>query len=282
MRGIDLHSQQAYVLCRNEFGPERVMFAPCSKRIAIMRTSLIACLSAITVAGLSASAMAGAAPEDAIATLQKRGYTAIEIVPDDAPGYQASACKGGSRFSITMDAQTNIIDVDPRGKCGGEERDYAAAPPPPPQEVPPTLQEAPVSPPGYNDRAYKDAYPVEPAPGPDYAHAPLLDLLYRKGYYNIRVIDQDDDELEVLACKNGRLYEIEIKYSGRIDDIDRKGRCGPRWRASSNDTVVDAPFTGVRVGRRGRVDVEAPFTGVHVDRRGVHIRAPFVDFTVPR
>lgn len=232
-----------------------------------MKAAFIAGLSAIAVFSLSSSAMAGAAPEEAIATLQKRGYTAIEIVPDDAPGYQASACRGGSRFGITMDPQANIIDVDPRGHCGGEERNYAAAPPPPPQE-------------GFG--GYKDEYRGRPAPGPDFAHAPLFDELYRRGYYDIRVIDEDDDEIEVLACKNGRLYEIEIKYNGRIDDIDKKGRCSARRHSGKYGTNVHAPFADVHVGRRGRVDVEAPFTGVHVGKRSVHIRAPFVDFTVPR
>lgn len=232
-----------------------------------MKAPFFSCLTAIGLLGLSATAFAGAAPEEAIATLQKRGYTAIEIVPDDAPGYRANACKGGDRFGITMDRQSNIIDVDPRGRCDGAPREYAAAPPPPPHE----------SVEGYKGEYYGQAEPR----GPVLAHSPLFDQLYRRGYYDIRVIDQDDDEIEVLACKNGRLYEIEIKFNGRIDDIDKKGRCRSGRHSGKNGSVVDAPFTGVRTGR-GNVDVDAPFTGVHVDRRSVHIRAPFVDFTVPR
>jgi len=244
------------------------MFRNLHHRKKIMKVSVLVCLSALAIAGFSAPAYAGAAPEEAIATLQKRGYTAIEIVPDDAPGYVASACKGGNRFGITMDRKSNIIDVDPRGSCTGAPQTYAAAPPPPPQE---SIE-------GYKGENYGRR--TEPS-GPAVAHAPIFDELYRRGYYDIRVIDQDDDEIEVLACKGGRLYEIEIKFNGRIDDIDKKGRCKSRRHSGKNDTVVDAPFTGVRVGR-GKVDVEAPFTGVHVGRRSVHIRAPFVNFTVPR
>ncbi|MDH3579719.1 MAG: hypothetical protein OEM91_03745 [Hyphomicrobiales bacterium] len=101
-----------------------------------------------------------------------------------------------------------------------------------------------------------------------YSPQGIVDLLYSKGYYNIRIVDIDDDEYEVLACKRGRLYEIEIKRNGRIDDIDREGRCGRRH---------------ARAGYHGRdVHVHAPFTGVHVGRGGVHVRAPFVDLYVPR
>ena len=98
-----------------------------------------------------------------------------------------------------------------------------------------------------------------------YSPRGIADLLHSKGYYNIRITDIDDDEYEVLACRGRWLYEIEIKRNGRIDDIDREGRCG---RAHA--------------GRRGEVHVHAPFTGVHVGRGGVHVRAPFVDLHIPR
>ncbi len=222
-------------------------------------------LSGVVATGLATPALAGAAPEDAIATLLQRGYASIEIIPGEAPGYEAKACKGGSRFAITMDAQTNIIDADPLGACDSEPRRYAAAPPP--------ATEAPGM---HKNEAYGQ---VEP--GPATAHADIFDRLYRQGYYDIRVIDTDDDEIEVLACKKGRLYELEIKYDGRINDIDRKGRCDPRRHSGKNDVDVDAPFSGVRVGK-GDVDVEAPFTGVHVGRGDVRIRAPFVDLRIPR
>jgi hypothetical protein len=222
-------------------------------------------------AGIAAPAHAGAAPEEAMSVLQKRGYTDIEIAADESPGYQARACKGGTHFSITLDRQTNIIDVDPQGSCGGDQtRDYAAAPAPEPEPI------APAPPPESHGGFKEDGYR-----GPVTAHTPLFDQLYRRGYYDIRVIDSDDDEIEVLACKGGRLYEIEIKRNGRIDDIDRKGRCGPRRYSGNDGTHVEAPFSGVHT-RRGRVDVEAPFTGVHVGPDGVHVRAPFVDRFFPR
>lgn len=101
-----------------------------------------------------------------------------------------------------------------------------------------------------------------------YSPRGIADLLYSKGYYNIQITDIDDDEYEVLACRRGWLYEIEIKRNGRIDDIDREGRCGPAHAG--------------RRGARREVHVEAPFTGVHVGKRGVHVRAPFVDLHVPR
>lgn len=63
-------------------------------------------------------ARAGAAPEDAASLLEQRGYSDIEIEPNDAPGYQAWACKGGTRFAIKMDPANNIVDVDPVGHCG--------------------------------------------------------------------------------------------------------------------------------------------------------------------
>lgn len=111
----------------------------------------------------------------------------------------------------------------------------------------------------------------------------IADLLYSRGYYNIRIVDSDRDEYEVVACKGGWFYEIEIKRNGRIDDIDREGRCDPRRYGGyySGDVNVSAPYTGVGVNR-GRVAVDAPFTGVRVGERGVRVRAPFVDLYVPR
>lgn len=101
-----------------------------------------------------------------------------------------------------------------------------------------------------------------------YGPRAVADMLHARGYYNIEITDIDDDEYEVLACKGGTLYEIEVGRDGRIDDIDREGRCGPRHAYSGH--------------HRGEVHVEAPFTGVHVGRDGVHVRAPFVDLHVPR
>lgn len=98
----------------------------------------------------------------------------------------------------------------------------------------------------------------------DYGPRGVYDLLHSHGYYGIRIVDQDDDEYEVLACRGGWLYELEVDRRGRIEDVDRKGRCGPGY------------------AYRGDVDVHAPYTGVHVGRDGVTVRAPFVDLHVPR
>jgi len=51
-------------------------------------------------------AHAGAAPEEAIAQLQERGYSDVEIEPNEAPGYQAWGCKSGTRFAINLDADS--------------------------------------------------------------------------------------------------------------------------------------------------------------------------------
>ena len=96
----------------------------------------------------------------------------------------------------------------------------------------------------------------------------IADLLHARGYYDIRIVDRDKDDYEVLACKGKWLYEIEIKRNGRIDDIDREGRCSPRHTY------------GPRY--RDGVNVRAPYTGVHVGKRGVHVRAPFVNLRIPR
>ena len=218
-----------------------------------MRSPSIVLLAALASMTLSANgALAGAAPEEAMALLQERGYTGIEIEPGDAPGYRASACKGGIRFAVTIDPQNNIVDVDPRGSCGANKKGYAAAPRPETQS---------------RGGAKGGGYGAGPEyGGPEIAYAPLLDKLYRKGYYDIRVVDVDDDEIEVLACRKRRLFKIDIRLrSGRIDDIDRKGRCGPRRRAGLDG-----------------VNIEAPFTGVNVGRDEVRIRAPFVDLRIPR
>ncbi len=45
------------------------------------------------------------------------------------------------------------------------------------------------------------------------------------------------------------------------------------------DHVVDAPFAYVESGRH--TYVEAPFTGVYVGRRGRRVVAPFVDLWIP-
>jgi len=70
------------------------------------------------VAVSSQGAHAGAAPEEAISQLQERGYSDVEIEPSEAPGYQAWGCKRGTRFAINLDAESNIVDVDPVGACG--------------------------------------------------------------------------------------------------------------------------------------------------------------------
>ena len=75
-------------------------------------------LAGVAAVALAPHAYAGAAPEEAISLLEKRGYTDVEIEPDDNPGYQAWACKGGTRFSVLMDPENNIVDVDPVGHCG--------------------------------------------------------------------------------------------------------------------------------------------------------------------
>lgn len=242
-----------------------------------LATALI--LSGLVCAGFASPSLAGAAPEEAMSVLQKRGYTFIEIEPNESPGYQAHACKGDTRFAITMDPQSNIIDVDPQGSCeGGQPQEYAAAPPPEPDPATPPPQPEPVAP--APEPEPQGGYTGEEYPAPAIALAPPFDQLYARGYYDIRVIDSDDDEIEVLACKEGRLYEIEIERNGRIDDIDRKGRCGPR-RSGAYGAHIDAPLASVHTGR-GDVDVGAPFTGVHVNRNSVHVRAPFVDLHIPK
>ncbi|HDO51504.1 MAG TPA: hypothetical protein ENH05_02075 [Rhizobiales bacterium] len=216
-----------------------------------MRRFPIVLLAALAfIAAPSHGARAGAAPEEALALLQKRGYSYIEIEPDDAPGYRASACKGGTRFAVTIDPQNNIVDVDPRGSCGGQQKGYAAAPPPETERRGGYQGRGHGSGPGYGEL--------------DIAYAPLLARLYRKGYYDIRVVDIDDDEIEVLACRKRRLFKIDIRLrSGRIDDIDRKGRCGPRRSAA-----------------RDGVNIEAPFADIRAWPGGVRIRAPFVDLDI--
>ena len=77
----------------------------------------ISTLFALVAMAFSPAVLAGAAPEEAISLLEKRGYTDVEIEPDDSPGYQAWGCKGGTRFSVLMDPENNIVDVDPVGHC---------------------------------------------------------------------------------------------------------------------------------------------------------------------
>lgn len=74
--------------------------------------------AALSIAGVPHGALAGAAPEDAISQLNKRGYSDVEVEPGETPGYQAWGCKSGTRFAIQMDAENNIIDMDPVGACG--------------------------------------------------------------------------------------------------------------------------------------------------------------------
>jgi len=84
--------------------------------------------AALSIAGVPHIAHAGAAPEDAISQLQQRGYSDVEIEPSERPGYQAWGCKSGTRFAIHMDADSNIVDVDPVGACGtGQTRSVGGA-----------------------------------------------------------------------------------------------------------------------------------------------------------
>ena len=75
----------------------------------------LAALGLVTITPQGAHA--GAAPEEAISQLQERGYSDVEIEPSEAPGYQAWGCKSGTRFAIDLDADSNIVDVDPVGTC---------------------------------------------------------------------------------------------------------------------------------------------------------------------
>ena len=61
--------------------------------------------AALSIAGVPHGALAGAAPEDAISQLNKRGYSDVEVEPGETPGYQAWGCKSGTRFAIQMDAE---------------------------------------------------------------------------------------------------------------------------------------------------------------------------------
>lgn len=51
-------------------------------------------------------------------------------------------------------------------------------------------------------------------------------------------------------------------------------------RGARQSHHVDAPFTHVETGRK--VAVEAPFTSVYVGKRGRYVRAPFVSLWIPR
>lgn len=218
-------------------------------RMPIIRRALATVLAA---AAFPALAAAGAAPEEAAARLYERGYSDVEIQADNTPGYRAMACKDGTRFAVEMGDDGNIVRTDPRGPCNAVAEGGSSKGPPP----------------GWDGAGPREREQAR-------LHASFADELYRRGYADIRVTDRDDDEIELLACRDGRLYEIEIEH-GRIDDIDDEGRCGPHGRA---DVDVHAPGAGVHVDD-DRVDVEAPFTGVHVGRDGVHVRAPFVDLHV--
>jgi len=74
-----------------------------------------ACCAAMLA--LVPAVLAGAAPEEAISYLERRGYTDVEVEPGEQPGYQAWGCKNGTRFSVQMDAGNNVVDVDPVGHC---------------------------------------------------------------------------------------------------------------------------------------------------------------------
>jgi hypothetical protein len=67
-----------------------------------------------------------------------------------------------------------------------------------------------------------------------------------------------------------------------LDDWDDRHRRRSWSYDSDGDHVVEAPFTRVETGRRGRVAVDAPFSSVRVGKRGVWVRAPFVDIYVPK
>lgn len=117
----------------------------------------------------------------------------------------------------------------------------------------------------------------------NYGPRGIADLLHSRGYYNIQIVGSDDGEYDVIACKEDGFYEMEIKGSGRIDDIDRRGSCEARHAGGyyPRDVRVSAPYADVDVDGRD-VNVDAPFTDVEVDRDGVRVRAPFVDLNVPR
>jgi hypothetical protein len=92
----------------------------------------------------------------------------------------------------------------------------------------------------------------------------------------------------VGASAGGLKSKTTAAPSSHVVAINHEHR--PRWKKRrahryhdhDSDHVVDAPFTHVETGYRRRVAVDAPFTGVRVSRRGVWVRAPFVDLYVPR
>ncbi|GAB4238128.1 MAG: hypothetical protein Kow0032_24410 [Methyloligellaceae bacterium] len=109
----------------------------------------------------------------------------------------------------------------------------------------------------------------------------IIGLMQARGYHDVRITDVDADSYELLACRQGVLYELKVSSGGTIEEIEREGECGARGARAGQGVQVQAPHARVEAGR-GAVDVQAPFTDVHVGRDGVRVRAPFVDIRIPR
>ncbi len=56
-------------------------------------------------------------PRDIPQILAAKGFTRIEVVDDELPGYVAIACKGGNRVEVTLNRFGRITKTKRRGRC---------------------------------------------------------------------------------------------------------------------------------------------------------------------
>lgn len=56
-------------------------------------------------------------PRDIPAILAKRGFTRVEVVDDELPGYVAIACKDGNRVEVTLNRFGKITKTRRQGRC---------------------------------------------------------------------------------------------------------------------------------------------------------------------
>ena len=56
-------------------------------------------------------------PRDIPRILEAKGFTRIEVVDDELPGYVATACKDGNRIEVTLNRFGRITKTKRRGRC---------------------------------------------------------------------------------------------------------------------------------------------------------------------
>ena len=67
-----------------------------------------------------------------------------------------------------------------------------------------------------------------------YSLAQIVERLEEKGFYNIRVTDDNPPLYDFKTCYKGRAVELTIDHKGNVRDKDDEGRCRVKQAATQS------------------------------------------------